>query len=166
MRETVVTRRGSARGVPMRRWKAGRATAVIVALATSLFTGYASLASQAATAGGHPQTGVGSCTLKGWNPTQDPRNATNLPVGKRPQGYKPDNYNCTGAKFAAPGVEFRKFPQPHNYTITNQPAVRAVAVCRAGACHQQAQSVLAPTHASNPLAPYFPPFTHFVVIMR
>ncbi len=150
----------------MRRWKAGRATAVIVALATSLFTGYASLASQAATAGGHPATGVGSCTLKGWNPTQDPRNATNLPVGKRPQGYKPDNYNCTGAKFAAPGVEFRKFPQPHDFRITNQPAVRAVAACRAGACHQQARSVLAPTHASNPLAPYFPPFTHFVVIMR
>src|SRR5438067_2192287 len=26
--------------------------------------------------------------------------------------------------------------------------------------------VLSPTHAVNPLAPYFPPFTHFVLLLR
>lgn len=66
----------------------------------------------------HPATGVGSCTLIGWNPFGDPANTKHLPLGKRPQSYKPDNYDCTGAKFAAPGVEFARFPQPRDYHIT------------------------------------------------
>ncbi|HEX9034992.1 MAG TPA: PKD domain-containing protein, partial [Streptosporangiaceae bacterium] len=114
----------------------------------------------------HPATGVGSCTLKGWNPKHDPRNARNLPIGQRPQTYRPDNYNCTGAKFARPGVEFARFPQPHNFRITNHRTVRPVRVCHAGICSTQLKTVLAPTLASNPLAPYFPPFTHFVIIVR
>ena len=61
----------------------------------------------------HPTTGVGSCTLKGYNAAVDPNDA-HAPIGHRLQTYKPDNYNCTGAIFAKPGVEFRKFPQPHD----------------------------------------------------
>ena len=104
--------------------------------------------------GAHPASGVGSCTLKGWNPAADPDDATNLPTGKRPQSYKPDNYDCTGAKFAQPGVEYTKFPQPRNYKITNRQTT------------VQGKTVQAPTAAANPLAPYFPPFTHFVVVVR
>src|SRR6516162_5790024 len=113
-----------------------------------------------------PATGVGSCTLKGWNPTSDPADAENLPVGHRPQSYKPDNYNCTGAVFAKPGVEFAKFPQPHDYRIINRHTTRLVRTCKSGACTGQKEAMWRPAAAVSPLAPYFPPFTHFVVIMR
>jgi len=106
----------------------------------------------------HPATGVGSCTLIGWNPNTDPANAASLPNGQRPQSYKPDNYNCNGAKFAAPGVEFKKFPQPKNFSITDKQSVQTV--------NKQSTVVSSPTAAVNPLAPYFPPFQHFVVIYR
>jgi PKD repeat protein len=115
---------------------------------------------------GRPATGVGSCTLKGWNPSTDPQNAKNLAVGDRPQSYKPDNYDCTGAKFAAPGVEFRIFPQPHNLRITNTQTAQLVRTCTAGACTQQKDAVWQPAQSVNPLAPYFPPFTHFVILFR
>ncbi|WP_165845595.1 PKD domain-containing protein [Streptacidiphilus pinicola] len=109
-------------------------------------------------AGVHPATGLGSCTLKGYNPATSPPNAKNLPVGHRPQSYKPDDFDCTGAKFAAPGVEFAKFPQPKNFKISNKTVVKTVAG------HQAV--VGQPTAAVNPTAPYFPPFQHFVIIYR
>jgi PKD repeat protein len=114
----------------------------------------------------HPATGVGSCTLKGWNPGSDPEDAAALPAGHRPQSYKPDNYNCTGAVFAKPGVEFSKFPQPRNYRITNHATVRLVRSCIGRVCTMTQGTVLAPAAVSNPLAPYFPPFTHFVILFR
>jgi PKD repeat protein len=114
----------------------------------------------------HPATGVGSCTLKGWNPRRDARGAASLPMGKRPQAYRPDNYDCAGAKFAKPGAEFARFPQPKNFHITNRKVVRPVRSCQSGVCSRQLRTVLAPTPSVNPLAPYFPPFTHFVIIMR
>jgi PKD repeat protein len=119
-----------------------------------------------ASGAGHPATGVGSCTLKNWNPSLDPGDAKALPEGQRPQTYKPDDYNCTGAKFAAPGAEFARFPQPHNFHVTNLHTVRPVRVCRAGVCSTQLRAVWQPVQASNPLAPYFPPFTHFVILYR
>jgi PKD repeat protein len=120
----------------------------------------------AASGAGHPATGVGSCTLKGWNPSADPADAKDLPIGDRHQTYRPDNYDCTGAKFAAPGVEFAKFPQPHNFYITDAHTVQTARTCQAGTCTAQKQSVWQPTQATNPLAPYFPPFTHFVILYR
>jgi PKD repeat protein len=121
--------------------------------------------SPAASGAGHPATGVGSCTLKGWNPSTDPAGAKDLPEGDRPQSYRPDNYNCTGAVFAKPGVEFAKFPQPRNFSITNTQTARPVpnADCPIGTCNQP---VWQPTQATNPLTPYFPPFTHFVILFR
>ncbi|MBD0741464.1 hypothetical protein BG418_08170 [Streptomyces sp. CBMA152] len=114
-----------------------------------LLSGIQSSAQVAATGSAtHPATGVGSCTLKNWDADQDPEDAKNLPEGQRPQSYKPDDYNCTGAHFAAPGVEFAKFPQPHSYS--------AKATTGGGKT----------TAATNPLAPYFPPFTHFVMLTR
>jgi PKD repeat protein len=99
---------------------------------------------------------VGSCTLKNWNPATDPSDAKDLPEGHRPQSYKPDDYNCTGAKFAKNGAEFAKFPQPHDFAAG--PATTAANAPAAGG------TVTAAT--SNPLAPYFPPFTHFVMLYR
>jgi PKD repeat protein len=110
-----------------------------------------------------PATGVGSCTLIGWNPFGDPANAKDLPLGKRPQSYKPDNYDCTGAKFAAPGVEFARFPQPRDFHVINKKVAWSKPVCRAKLC---AESEWRPTAAINPLAPYFPPFTHFLIVYR
>jgi PKD repeat protein len=134
-------------------------TAGVALLATLALAGTASLSwAQGARAAQHPKTGVGSCTLIGWNPNTDPANAKNLPVGHRPQTYRPDNYDCTGAVFAAPGVEFAKFPQPKNFKITNKDVVKTIA---------NKQTVVGqPTAAVNPLAPYFPPFQHFVIIYR
>src|SRR5215471_11902463 len=139
-----------------RLWVAGAvaAVALIVAGAT------------AAEGAGHPATGVGSCTLKGWNPASDPAHAKDLPIGHRRQTYRPDNYNCNGAVFAKPGVEFAKFPQPHNYHITNRHGTQLVRTCKSGVCTKQAEPVWRPAAAANPLAPFFPPFTHFVIIMR
>lgn len=139
----------------------------------------------------HAATGLGSCTLKGWNPAVDPDDAAHLPIGQRPQTYRPDNYDCSGAKFAPPGVEFAKFPQPHDLAVTNREVAKAVRVCTKGACHTQmtsyyqpvsmtqkgftpsnqsptaAQSVGAQSQAAtSPLSPYFPPFTHFVILYR
>jgi PKD repeat protein len=117
-------------------------------------------------AGGHPATGVGSCTLKNWNPALDPDDAKDLPQGKRPQTYKPDDYDCAGATFARPGVEFARFPQPKNFHVNDRQTVRPVRVCQAGVCTQQMRTMSEPVQATNPLAPYFPPFTHFVVLYR
>jgi PKD repeat protein len=114
----------------------------------------------------HPATGVGSCTLKNWNPAADPDDAKDLPEGQRPQSYKPDDYNCAGASFAAPGVEFTKFPQPKDFHVTNRQTIEPVSVCQAGTCTQQTRQVWQPAAATNPLAPYFPPFTHFVLLYR
>jgi PKD repeat protein len=140
-----------------------RAKLIIVAIAAVSFLGI-SLGDAGATA--HPATGVGSCTLKGWNPSTDPDDAKDLPTGDRPQTYKPDDYNCTGAKFAAPGVEFRKFPQPQNFHVTNKPTIRPSEVCQLGVCGKQLTAMSGPAQATNPLAPYFPPFTHFVIVVR
>jgi PKD repeat protein len=133
-------------GVPMNRsrrlWLAGfAAIAVLVGGLESAAHGVGT------TDTAHPATGVGSCTLKGWNPSTDPDNAKALPAGQRPQSYKPDNYDCAGAHFTAPGAEFAKFPQPHNFPARS-------ATTKAG------------TAGVNPLAPYFPPFTHFVILYR
>jgi hypothetical protein len=117
-------------------------------------------------ADGHPATGVGSCTLKNWNPNVDPDDAKDLPEGQRPQSYKPDDYNCTGATFAAPGAEFAKFPQPKNFHVNDLQTLRAVRACQVGKCTQQYREVSQPVQATNPLAPYFPPFTHFVILYR
>ncbi|GAA1236047.1 PKD domain-containing protein [Oryzihumus leptocrescens] len=106
-----------------------------------------------AAAGIHPGSGPGSCTLKNWNPSADPDDAKDLPQGQRPQSYKPDDYNCTGATFARPGVEFAKFRQPHSFAS------------HAGTSTPDT-GIAAPAAATNPLAPYFPPFTHFVILYR
>jgi PKD repeat protein len=137
-------------------WKVG---AVAVGLLTVGTLVGASLATaQGVGASARPTSGPGSCTLKGWNPATDPLNAKNLPLGQRPQSYKPDNFNCTGAVFAAPGAEFKKFPQPTNFTITNKQVVQQTGTTR--------QVVSKPTAAVNPLAPFFPAFQHFVIIYR
>src|SRR5262249_8468745 len=88
-----------------------------------------------------------------------------LPQGHRPQTYKPDDYNCTGAQFAALGSEFTKFPQPRNFQITNRTVSHSSASCGATVCAHASQ-VAQPAAAVNPLSPYFPPFTHFVVLYR
>ncbi|MFG2846764.1 PKD domain-containing protein [Kitasatospora sp. NPDC048296] len=135
------------------RWKTRIAGTVAVVLALGV-----TVLSPSGVAGPHPASGVGSCSLKNWNPGDDPDDATDLPEGQRPQSYKPDDYDCTGAAFAAPGVEFAKFPQPGNFHITNQPKGRTA--------KDAVATVSSPTQAVNPLAPYFPPFTHFVVLYR
>jgi PKD repeat protein len=143
-----------------------RIVGVVGVVVAGVLAGLGSPLSHAAAAADHSATGVGSCTLKNWNPNVDPDDAKDLPEGQRPQSYKPDDYDCTGAKFAAPGVEFTKFPQPKDYHITNRASVLPVSVCTAGACTRQARTVWQPTQATNPLAPYFPPFTHFVILYR
>ncbi|HEV2636352.1 MAG TPA: PKD domain-containing protein [Actinocrinis sp.] len=139
----------------MKSWK--KRTAGIAVLAGIAMAG-ASLSWADGAGSARPATGPGSCTLIGWNPGADPTNAANLPAGQRPMTYKPDNFNCTGAKFAAPGVEFAKFPQPKNFAITDKDVTTTVG---------GKQTVVGqPTAAVNPLAPYFPPFQHFVIIYR
>jgi PKD repeat protein len=123
---------------------------VVVVVVMGLFAGQGGAMSQAAALAAHRATGVGSCTLKGWNPNLDPGDAKDLPQGQRPQSYKPDDYDCTGARFASNGVEFARFPPPKTF--------------QANTAQGTVQSSQAAT--SNPLAPYFPPFTHFVVLYR
>lgn len=138
----------------MKRWKLRSAGITLLAgLAVAVFS-----LTPALGAGTRPTTGVGSCTLKGWNPNTDPADAKDLPIGQRPQTYKPDDFDCTGASFAPLGVEFSKDPQPKNLAITNKNVVKTTGATQA--------VVSQPTAAVNPLAPYFPPFQHFVVIYR
>ena len=109
--------------------------AVVAALALAGF--YLSPANGAA-AGvapfAHPATGVGSCTLKNPDPKLAAPNPAKLPLAKRHQTYRPDNYDCDGAQFARPGAEFRRFPQPRDYHITNRKVVRLARVCQLGTC--------------------------------
>jgi PKD repeat protein len=138
----------------------------VVALATTAgllagLTGNEAAASSAM----HRASGVGSCTLKNWNPGTDPEDAKDLPEGDRPQSYKPDDYDCTGAKFAQNGAEFAKFPQPRKF-----PAAALKAGANKTANTSEATAATATTStasaAINPLAPYFPPFTHFLMLYR
>ncbi|MGI8667513.1 MAG: PKD domain-containing protein [Jatrophihabitans sp.] len=126
-----------------------------VVVAAALVAGQ--MGGPAGATGVHPATGVGSCTLKNWNANLDPEDAKDRPEGDRPQTYKPDDYNCTGAKFAQNGTEFTRFPQPHNFPAA-QP--HSATITRAGSTRPVASP------ASNPLSPYFPPFTHFVLLYR
>jgi len=134
---------------------AGGAAAAVLTVALINLTPAAG-AGSAAAAIGHPATGVGSCTLKGWHPKLDPKNAKKLPLGHRPQTYRPDDYNCTAAHFAAPGIEFRQFPLPHNFHIKNRQTTLAVRRCRAGLCHEQMKTVLQPAAPSNPTSADLP----------
>lgn len=130
------------------------AGAAFVSLIVGTITG---VAQGAGTKG--PTSGPGSCTLIGWNPNTDPSNAKDLPIGQRHQTYKPDNFDCSSAVFAPLGVEFQHFPQPHDFAITNK-----VGSAKAG--DGTTVPVQQPAAATNPLAPYFPPFQHFVIIYR
>ena len=107
---------------------------------------------------------------EGWNPKTDPKNAKNLPLGHRHQTYKPDDYNCTGAVFSKPGVQFRKFPQPKKFQVIKtgkkHGTIEIARDCQAGACTRHVKHALASTAAINPTAPFFPPFTHFVILVR
>src|SRR5581483_12170188 len=111
-------------------WKKLCAAAIAIVVLT--IPGFLLSPVNPASGAGHPATGVGSCTLKGWNPGTDPADAKDLPVGDRHQTYRPDDYNCTGAKFAAPGVEFAKFPQPRDFHVNNVQTTRLVRTCQAG----------------------------------
>src|SRR5882724_1527483 len=123
----------SATGASMIRWKLCIAAGV-VAVALAVFMSPASGAASHVTR--HPAAGVGSCTLKGWDPN-DP-NEANSPIGDRRQTYKPDNYNCTGARFAKPGVEFARSPQPKDFHIpagkTIPRTLPLAGKCLAGEC--------------------------------
>lgn len=145
----------------MKRWKLG-----VAGTAVALITMAGLQAIPANGAAVHPATGVGSCTLKNWNPDTDPEDAKDLPEGDRPQSYKPDDYNCTGATFAEQGVEFARFPQPASFNIADRQTSLPVGVCQAGSCTKQVKAVTQPAAAVNPLAAYFPPFTHFVILYR
>ncbi|WP_307795321.1 PKD domain-containing protein [Actinacidiphila acididurans] len=141
-----------------KRWRLASAVAAAVALSLCLLAGPTGVTTGSAQANGsHPASGVGSCTLKNWNPGTDPDDATDLPEGHRPQSYRQDDYDCAGAKFAAPGAEFKKFPQPHDFAARTGTST-------AGTADQP--NATAAAAATNPLAPYFPPFTHFVVLYR
>jgi hypothetical protein len=144
------------------KWKRGAGAIALVALVALVGPGIA--LGPAAAGAGRPTTGVGSCTLKGWNPGDDPADAKDLPIGDRHQAYIPDNYDCAGAVFAKPGVEFKKFPQPHNLKITNVTRTETAPPPAGGIATMQSRTVLQPSAAVNPLAPYFPPFTHFVIL--
>ena len=139
----------------MIRWKRWITGAAVLALTVGGITGVA----QGVGAKG-PESGPGSCTLNGWNPSTDPANAKSLPVGQRPQTYKPDDFNCSSAVFAPLGAEFQKFPQAHDFNIKN------TQVYVPSANGQPATLAQKPAAAVNPLTPYFPPFQHFVVIYR
>jgi hypothetical protein len=122
----------------MIRWKyqtAGGAAVVILSLA-AFYLSPASGAVAGVTQPAHPATGVGSCTLKNPHPKASPAEAR-----KRIQTYRPDNYDCNGAEFARPGVQFARFPQPKNFHIANRKVVRLARVCRAGTCSTQLQTV-------------------------
>ena len=125
----------------------------------------ASAAMEATASAGHPTTGVGSCTLTAGTRTRT-RRTPRTPSGKRPMTYRPDDFDCTGAVFAGPGVEFAKFPQPHDFNIENRVTTRSVADERDGTQQAAVDHYWQPTKPVNPLAPYFPPFTHFVIIYR
>jgi PKD repeat protein len=115
-----------------------------------MFSGPGSALSQSEAAAAQATTGIGSCTLKNWNPNLDPGDAKDLPQGNRPQTYKPDDFDCSGASFAPKGTEFARFPQPHNFHVNRQ----------------QTMAVAQAASTSNPLAPFFPPFTHVVILYR
>jgi PKD repeat protein len=130
----------------------------------------------------HPATGVGSCTLVNTDPGESNSAAKAIYQRTGQINFVPDGYDCYGAKFAKFGVEFRRFPQPHNFRIHNRRSVRSMRVCQSGvfgvACRQQLGAVLHPVSASaaanpasataaaatNPTAPFFPQFTHVIVI--
>jgi PKD repeat protein len=142
----------------MMRWKP-----TIAAVAGGLFVLLIAGGLPGGTAQGaeHTASGLGSCTLKNWNPNADPDDAKDLPEGSRPQTYKPDDYDCTGAKFATNGSEFAKFPQPRNFPAgTQTTTANPVKGARSSQTKTQAAAAI------NPLAPYFPPFTHFVILYR
>src|SRR5215469_17325080 len=123
---TGITRRDSTAGVTMIRFKS-QLTGCVVVAALALAGFYLSPANGAVADVNqpHPATGVGSCTLKNPHPKPSARD-----LRKRIQTYRPDNYDCDGAEFARPGAQFRRFPQPRNYHITNRKAVRLVRVCK------------------------------------
>jgi PKD repeat protein len=69
--------------------------------------------------------------------------------------------NGTPTQFALPEAESAKFPNEFN--VTNRLITHSV---RTAAGKAQATTYLQPTTAINSLSPYFPPFTHFVIIYR
>ena len=71
----------------------------------------------------HPATGVGSCTLVNTDPDESANTAKAVYRRTGQINFVPDGYDCYGAKFAKFGVEFRRFPQPKDFRITNRRTV-------------------------------------------
>lgn len=113
----------------------------------------------------HPATGVGSCTLVDTGPDESASTARAVYLRTGQINFVPDGYDCYGAKFAKFGVEFRRFPQPKDFRIKNRLTVARDRQCLEGAfCQDLKAHILAPSAAVNPLAPYFPPFTHVIIL--
>jgi PKD repeat protein len=115
--------------------------------------------------GKHPATGVGSCTLVNTDPGESASTSRRVYLRTGQINFVPDGYDCYGAKFAKFGAEFRRFPQPKDLRIKNRLTVAPVRQCLMGLFCQNVQAhALAPSAAVNPLAPFFPPFTHVIVL--
>ena len=113
----------------------------------------------------HPATGVGSCTLVNTDPGESASAAKAIYKRTGQINFVPDGYDCYGAKFAKFGVEFRRFPQPTDFRIRNHPVATSRTACADGVfCQDFSARALAPNAAINPLAPFFPPFTHVIII--
>src|SRR6516164_8696185 len=118
----------------MIRWKAtiaGSAAIAVVSL-TGFFLSPANGAVGGAGEAKGAAAGVGSCTLKNPHPK-----IGGAELRRHVETYRPDNYDCDGAVFAKPGVQFRRFPQPHDFHITNRRVTRLAKVCSGGACNMQ-----------------------------
>ena len=113
----------------------------------------------------HPATGVGSCTLVNTDPGESASVAKAIYRRTGQINFVPDGYDCYGAKFAKFGVEFRRFPQPKDFRVKNRVIAARDRTCTDVVfCRNLRAHALAPSTAVNPLAPYFPPFTHVVII--
>gem|GEM_PF-1744251 len=113
----------------------------------------------------HPATGVGSCTLVNTDPNQSAKTSRQVYLRTGQINFVPDGYDCYGAKFAKFGAEFGRFPQPKDFRIKNRVTVASAQQCLMGLfCQSLKAHALAPSAAVNPLAPYFPPFTHVIIL--
>ncbi len=71
-----------------------------------------------------------------------------------------------GPASPGPGVGLSRFPGPHDFVISNKEITRSQLVCSTGSCHDVSTSYLQPDSLVRAVSPYFPPFTHFVLINR
>ena len=95
---------------------------------------------------------------QGLEPEHGPEERQGSSARPASQTYRPDDFDCTGAVFAKPGVRVREVPAAARTSTSprHKPATRLARVCKAGACTKQLEHDVGADRGGQPAGAVLP----------